>query len=91
MIKNIFIIATIALLTGCGGSSSSTDSKIETKSIPTTSNYHIAKDTLVHDLTKDFNGYQLKVLTDKTIGEDETSNDFISVYGKINAKIQMLF
>jgi hypothetical protein len=88
MIKNILIIATVALLTGCGGSSSdSSTQNIQTKSVvKSDGNYHIAKDTLVHDVSKTFENYTLKVLTDKTLGEDSTSQDYISVYGLVDGK-----
>jgi archaellum component FlaG (FlaF/FlaG flagellin family) len=86
--KTILMVAMIATLTGCGGSSSSDSTEaISTKSVvKSDSSFHIAKDPTVHNVERSFGDYTLKVLTDKSISDDATSNDYTLVYGLVDGK-----
>ena len=89
MIKYILTLATISILAGCGGgpSDNSNQKGLSQKNVLTSDkSYHSAKDTLVHNVTKSFGTHTLKVLTDKTLNEDATSNGFISLYGLVDGK-----
>jgi len=89
MIKYILTIATISILAGCGGGSADNANQKELGKkniIKSDKSYHLAKDTLVHNVTKSFGNHTLKVLTDKALDEDATSNGFISLYGLVDGK-----
>ena len=74
MTKNIVFLFILGLFIGCGNSSNgnkqiqnTTSDKVASKSIDTTEKMVVAKDNLVRDVIKPFNGYKLRVLTDKVL------------------------
>ena len=67
------------LLTACGGNSTETTSKTETKK------YSVAKDNIVNDVIGNFEGKKVVVYTKNQIVE-EPSQTSKAIYGNINGK-----
>ena len=91
--KTIGLTVLTLILTACGGgssdattSSTSTTSELtNSTSTLTPSSLNVAVDNTGHSVQKSFNGYEIKVLSDKNlIGNDELSHSTIAVYGTIN-------
>jgi hypothetical protein len=79
------------MLIGCGGDNGNISKKTIEKepiisSTKTTSMNNIAKDNILKDVDKSFRGYQIKVYTDKSLGDNAVSYDTFALYGKINGE-----
>ncbi len=82
---SVLLSIMLTFLTGCGGSSSSTNESTTTLGNTYTS-WTVAKNNLVRNVSKDIGTNTMKVLIepDKQIGEDDISNTVDFVYGKVN-------
>jgi len=91
--KNIVFLFILGLFIGCGNGSNgnkqiqnTTSDKVASKSIDKPEKMVIAKDNLLNDVIKEFNGYKVRVKTDTKIDENSVSNDTIILEGEINGK-----
>ena len=83
MKRRFGIIVAMALLTGCG-SSSSTTVESDNKEVSSES-FKIAMDNSVHEVEGEFNNYKVVVYTTGSI-EDTPSQSSKAIYGKINGE-----
>lgn len=79
------------IFTACGGGDSSSGSTtaetIPPLSTLTPSSQNVALDNMGNNIQKSFNGYEIKVLSDKELTEsDRISKDTVAIYGTINQK-----
>ena len=91
MLKRLIYITVVnLLLIGCGSSEngilSNKSNNSEIKSVQNLEHMTVAKDNLLRNVIKPFNGYKIRVLTDKILGEDDVSKDTLAVYGMIDSK-----
>ena len=93
MTKNIVFLFILGLLIGCGNSSNgnnqiqnTTSDKVASKSIDRTEKMVVAKDRLLRDIIKKFNGYKIVVKTDHKLDQKSISNNILNLYGTINGE-----
>lgn len=90
MKKIIASLPMIVILTGCGGESTTSTAEdvtiTEKSSSQTNSKIIVARDNTLKEVVKSFHNYQIKVVTDKSLGEDAVSKDTFAVYGEINGE-----
>ncbi len=89
----ILLSFSVLLLIGCGGNgdhnTASNSQNLGTKSVHGQSKLPkgvLAKDALLHDSVQKLNGRKVRIKTNVVLGEDDTSKDFVAVYGKINGQ-----
>ena len=82
-IKTLSLVVLASLFVGCGDASSVIADKSENQVAE--SNFKIAMDNSIHEVSGEFNNYKVVVYTDGNI-EDKPSQSTKAIYGKINGK-----